>query len=218
VRMKRTSGRSDAMLQGTLARRTVTPAERDMSTGRAPDDAVLLRRLAHGEAEALESLYQRHAAALFGYLLAIGRERTMAEEVLQDTFLAAWHAADGFQGGASVRTWLFAIARRQARDRGRRRQPPMAEDEEYLAVVDPAPGPEQTALERAEMDDLVAGINALSPQHREVLALVFVHGLSYAEAAHVLDVPIGTVRSRLSVARRLLQLRRDEGKGADREQ
>lgn len=195
-----------------MARRALMPAALDGSADAAQDDARLLRRLANGDARALEALYQRHAAALFGYLLALNQERTLAEEVLQDTFLAAWQAAGSFRGGASVRTWLFAIARRRARDRDRRHHPAMANDDEYLAVADPAPGPEQAALDRAELRDLVAGINELGPLHREVLALVFVHELSYAQAAQVLEVPIGTVRSRLNAARRLLHMRRNGGR------
>jgi RNA polymerase sigma-70 factor (ECF subfamily) len=200
------------VLEGSMVRRALAPPALDGSADDAQDDALVLRRVANGDARALEALYQRHAAALFGYLLALNRERTVAEEVLQDTFLAAWHAAGSFRGGASVRTWLFAIARRQARDRRRRYQPVVVDDEEYLATADPSPGPEQAALDRAELQDLVAGINALGPLHREALALVFVHELSYAEAAQVLEVPIGTVRSRLSAARRLLHMRRNAGR------
>jgi RNA polymerase sigma-70 factor, ECF subfamily len=192
-----------------MVRRVLMPAALGGSADDAQDDARLLRRLAKGDARALETLYQRHAAALFGYLLSLNQERTAAEEVLQDTFLAAWHAAGRFRGGASVRTWLFAIARRQARDRGRRHHPTTTDDDDYLAVADPAPGPEQAALDRAELRDLVAGINELGPLHREVLALVFVHELSYAEAAQVLEVPIGTIRSRLNAARRWLHIRRN---------
>jgi RNA polymerase sigma-70 factor, ECF subfamily len=200
------------VLEGSMVRRAMIPAALNEPADDAHDDAGLLRRLATGDARALETLYQRHAAALFGYLLSLNQERTLAEEVLQDTFLAAWHAAGSFRGSASVRTWLFAIARRQARDRGRRHHPTTTDDDDYLAVADPAPGPEQAALDRAELRDLVAGINALGPLHREVLALVFVHELSYAEAAQVLEVPIGTVRSRLNAARRLLHMRRDGGR------
>lgn len=205
------------MLEGSIARRALIPAALD---GSADDsrDAALLRRLAAGDTRALEMLYHRHAAALFGYLLALKQERTVAEEVLQDTYLAAWQAASRFRGGASVRTWLFAIARRQARDRGRRHHPTTTADDDVLAVADLAPGPEQAALDRAELREVVAGINALGPLHREVLALVFVHELSYAEAAHVLEVPVGTVRSRLSAARRLLHVRCNERKEPARDQ
>jgi predicted DNA-binding protein (UPF0251 family) len=125
------------VLQGSMVRGALMPAARDASAADAQDDARLQRRLARDDARALETLYQRHTAALFGYLLA---------------------------------------------------------------------------LNQAELQDLVAGINELGPLHHEVLALVFVHELSYAEAAHVLEVPIGTVRSRLSVARRRLHMRRNEGR------
>ncbi|HEV7216562.1 MAG TPA: sigma-70 family RNA polymerase sigma factor [Chloroflexota bacterium] len=177
----------------------------------ATDDA-LLRRLQAGDATALEALSQLHGAALFGYLLAITSDRSLAEEVLQDTLLVVWRSASGFRGSASVRTWLFAIARRQARDRSRRRRLPIAGDKERAAAVDPAPGPEQRAMQRADLADLVQAIKELPLLQREVLALIFVHQLTYEEAAQVLAVPLGTVKSRLSLARRALHRRYQHGK------
>ncbi len=201
-----------SMLEGIGVYAWLAPRDREAPCSVADDDQTLLHRLAHADPTALEALYQRHAAAVFGYLLTISSDRTVAEEVLQDTWLAAWRAAGSFRGHASVRTWLFAIARRQARDRNRRQRLPRAEDDEWLTAVDPAPGPEEVAVNRAALSELVAGINAMSLPHREVLALVFVHELTYEEAAQVLDVRIGTVKSRLSVARRTLQERQQRRK------
>ncbi|HEY8744778.1 MAG TPA: sigma-70 family RNA polymerase sigma factor [Chloroflexota bacterium] len=200
------------MLQGIGVQSWLAPRDREAPSGVAIDDQTLLRRLGHADPTALEALYQRHAAALFGYLLTICSDRTVAEEVLQDTLLAVWRAAGSFRGRSSVRTWLFAIARRQVRDRNRRQRLPMVEDEQRLTAVDPAPGPEQIAVNQGELRDLVAGINELTVAHREVLALIFVHELSYHEAAQVLEVPVGTVKSRLNAARQTLQQRRKRRK------
>lgn len=199
------------MLSSRSARPWALPSARETPSAVVTDEA-LLQRLGDGDARALETLYQLHGAALFGFLLAITDDRTLAEEVLQDTLLAAWRSAAGFRGGAKVRTWLFAIARRQARDRTRRRRLPVVADEEGAMVADPAPGPEQLALLRDDVADVVQAARELPPHQREVLALIFVHELTYEEAARVVGVPLGTVKSRLSLARRALQQRYQQRK------
>ena len=176
-----------------------------------PDDAALLRRMANGDQAALDVLYARHAPGLLRYLLGWGNDRAEAEEILQDTFVAAWRAARGFQGRASVRTWLFAIAQRQARDRRRRHGLALEAEAELDELADTATGPEDSLLAQMALTELAAAIAQLPPRQRQVLALMFVHELSQAEIAQVLDIPVGTVKSRLSSARRALQARLGPG-------
>jgi len=176
-----------------------------------PDDAALLRRMAKGDEAALDALYARHAPGLLRYLLGWGNDRAEAEEILQDTFVAAWRAAGEFQGRARVRTWLFAIAQRQARDRHRRHSLEIAPEAELDQLADAAAGPEESMLEQLDQDELAAAVAQLSPRQREVLALFFVNELSQAEIAQVLEIPVGTVKSRLSSARHALQARLKPG-------
>lgn len=175
--------------------------------GVGDEDRTLLRRVSRGDERALEDLYARHGGALFGYLLLLSPgDRGLAEEVLQDTLVAAWRGAGSFRGGSSVKTWLFGIGRRRMRDAQRKRGLPPLDGEGLLEAL-PArePGPEE-ALSRSESGaELERCIGRLSEPHREALALVFFHELSYAEAAEVLGVPIGTVKSRLSNAKRALR-------------
>ena len=86
-------------------------------------DDTLLRRVARGEADALTTLYHRHADNLFGFLHRLAGDRMLAEEILQDTLLAVWRGADRFEGKSQVRTWLYGIARRQAHNRLRSTRP-----------------------------------------------------------------------------------------------
>jgi RNA polymerase sigma-70 factor (ECF subfamily) len=172
------------------------------------DDAAereLLRAVAAGDAEALECLYRLRGSELLAYLAGICRDEQVAQELLQDTMLKAWRHAASFRGDASVRTWLFAIARRTARDYLRR--------PDQLAVPDtaleehPAPWsdePEAGALAIAGTQALLVAFGQLSPVHREVLLLVALHGLTVRETARVLEVAEGTVKSRLHHARRAL--------------
>ncbi len=167
-------------------------------------DLDLLRRIATGDQEAIEELYRRHSRLLLGQLRFMVDEPALAEEVLQDTMLAVWRGARTFRGGSRVRTWLLGIARRQARDRMRRRRPMPMANSELAERASPNPGPEAVAVERAEGRRMVAALDTLTPAHREVLGLVFGADLSLAEVARVLEVPLGTVKSRLHAARAAL--------------
>jgi RNA polymerase sigma-70 factor (ECF subfamily) len=165
----------------------------------------IVARIAAGERQALDTLYQRYAPPLFGYLLTLTSDRGLAEEILQDTFVAAWRAAERFEGRSSVKTWLFGIGRRQAYNSLRRRNLALMDDTALDQTPSDEPEPDMATLQNADRQALTAAIEQLRPVHREVLLLAFVHDLSYAEMAELLDVPLGTIRSRLSNARRLLR-------------
>jgi RNA polymerase sigma-70 factor (ECF subfamily) len=163
-------------------------------------DAALLRAVADGDAGSLTRLYERYAGPLYGYLYRLAGDRMTAEEILQDTMLAVWRSAAGFDGRSKVSTWLFGVARRQAHNRLRNRAAP-----EPVAAVpdlpDRAAGPEELAIAAAGGTPLAAAVRRLPEHHRDVIALVFVAGLPLADAADVLSVPVGTVKSRLHHAR-----------------
>jgi RNA polymerase sigma-70 factor, ECF subfamily len=168
------------------------------------DDAELVRAMAAGDRAALATLYHRHSQVLLAQLVLVVGDQTLSEELLQDTMLAAWRGAASFRGDAKVRTWLIAIARRQARDRMRRHRLPSVDDTLLAQAPACEPGPEQHALGRAEAAAVAGAIRTLSRPHREVIGLVFGAGLTMAEAAQVLEIPLGTVKSRLSAARTAL--------------
>ena len=149
----------------------------------------------------MAALYRAHGQAVFGQAVLVVSDRALAEEIVQDTMLAVWRAAGSFRGESSVRSWLIGIARRQTRDRLRGRRLRVVDDS-FLAdqpVADP--GPEVMALDRAQLADVRDAIGQLAPAHREVLGLVFGSGLRLPEVAHVLAIPVGTVKSRLAGAR-----------------
>ncbi|QIN84524.1 sigma-70 family RNA polymerase sigma factor [Rubrobacter tropicus] len=171
----------------------------------ADEARTVVARLARGDVRALDELYASFGAAVFRYLLTFVPDRRLAEEVLQDTFVAAWRGADGYGGRSGVKTWLFGIARRRAHDSLRRRGLELVAENELVALVDPEPRPEESLLAAGRRDELNSCVEHLAPMHREVVALIFFHGLSYAEAAEVLEVPVGTVKSRLYGARRALK-------------
>ena len=138
-------------------------------------------------------------------LQPVGGARTpdhgLAEEILQDTLVAVWKSAQSFEGRSSVRTWLIGIARRQAHNTLRQRRLPLADETEMEGLVATDPEPEAWTLASFARDELAAAFRQLAPLHREVLLLTFVQELSYHETATILEVPVGTVKSRLSNAR-----------------
>ena len=170
----------------------------------ACDDAGLLRRIGQGDEDAMALFYREHGRVVFAQVLLVVGERVLAEEIVQDAMLAVWRGAGSFRGESSVRSWVIAIARRQTRDRLRGRRLRMVDGAFLAEQPSPGPGPEVTALDRAELAEVRGAIRDLTPAHREVLGLAFGSGLSLPEVAGVLEIPVGTVKSRLTAARTAL--------------
>jgi RNA polymerase sigma-70 factor (ECF subfamily) len=142
--------------------------------------------------------------ALRRYAAALLRGRQDADDLVHDTLLRALDNLHTRRDDGDLRAWLFAIMHNlfisQARRAGMRR-----EREPQAVTIEPdagQPGGQEEALYRR---DLVRALNALPPEHRAVILLVAVEDLSYAEAARILNIPIGTVMSRLSRAREKLR-------------
>jgi RNA polymerase sigma-70 factor, ECF subfamily len=169
-----------------------------------PGEVALLDRIAKGDQAAMTEFYRLHSRAVLMHITLIVGDRALAEEIFQDTMLAIWRSAASFRGESRVRTWVISIARRQARDRFRRRQLRLVSDSELAEHASPEPGPEALALDRAAVSEVAAAIAGLGRTHREVLGLAFGSGLNLAEVALVLQVPVGTVKSRLTRARAAL--------------
>jgi RNA polymerase sigma-70 factor, ECF subfamily len=183
------------------------------------DERLLLAQIATGDEEALRRLYLAYHPRLRRYLWhQLDGDTASAEDALQEVFLAVWRTAGGYRGEARVSTWLYQIARYVAlgaRKRRARRPDALrldaAHDEDARDQCDPsatldwsvADGRDyaRQTLDRVALGDALA---RLSPQHREALSLVFQQGFSLQEVARILDVPAGTVKSRISYARKAL--------------
>lgn len=180
------------------------PAKR---AGDEESDASLVRAMAASDAGALRQLYERHGRSLLAYLVGQLGERQLAEEVLQDVMLAAWNAAPAFRGESAVRTWLFAIAHNRAVNAQRRRPRVLLVDPSAIRGVRT---PRRSAADRADdCADVRAALRTIPGSQRAAIDLVFAQGLTVVEAAEVLDVAPGTIKSRLHRARALLRERLD---------
>lgn len=170
-------------------------------------DRADLAAVCHGDRDALARLYERHREGLFGFILRVtSYDRMLAEEALQDTLLAVWFHAASFAGNSQVRTWIYSIARRNALSKLRKKRPEPVDPEAAIPVVDTGPSPDDDALARVEAGVLNGLIDRLPEQLRVILVLAFVEDMPYPEISQVLDVPIGTVKSRVSRARAALVL------------
>jgi RNA polymerase sigma factor (sigma-70 family) len=169
------------------------------------DDEALLERIARGDMEAVTALYARFGRPLYAYARGLVGDDGLAEEVVQDAFVAAWRGAAGFEGRSSAASWLFGIARRQTRDRMRRLRLETEGEERLEGLSSEGPEPEAAAIASASRAEVVEALERLSVTDREVLVLAFAHELSGPEMAEVLAIPEGTVKSRLFNARRRLR-------------
>lgn len=161
-------------------------------------DAALLGRIANGDRAALEELYTACAGSVLAYLLSRNLNRQEAADVLQEVFLAAWRNAGRYEGEAKPLTWLIGIARHKLADHYRRAASPLFIESE------PSHDPLKETAEKLTLRQAVA---ALATDDRELIELVFTRDMSYAEAAEILGVPEGTVKSRMYRIKRELAAR-----------
>jgi len=182
-------------------------------------DADLVARARQGDAAAFGDLVDRHRSAVYRAALAALRSHAEAEDATQDAFVLAYRRLDGFRGDASFKTWLLAIAWRQAISRRRlltrlwRRlvEPEGQDDERQEAAVESVtasgPTPEQ-ALAQADLERAIRReIRALPPKLRDALLLVQSGAYTYEEMAAMLRVPLGTLKWRVFEARRVIKAR-----------
>lgn len=165
-------------------------------------DHLLVRQVATGDQEAFGILYDQYYLPVYNYILRLVHEPQVAEELLQEAFLALWQGAKNFREEAKVKTWLLRIAHHRSVSWLRRSHPVLPIDEVMDAAADDQI--EQQIFEEWEVDRVQRALEQLSLKHRAVIELAFVHNLPYADIAVVLDCPIGTVKSRMSYAMRHL--------------
>lgn len=174
-----------------------------MREAEAGDAPRLLDRLRAGDATAFEELVMAYQHRVFGLALRMLGNAGEAQEVAQEVFVRAHRGLGEFRGEAKLSTWLYAITSRLCLNRlasGERRLARQGEDA-LLRLSDASPRPD-AVLERSELEAaLQRAIAELSEERRIVVVLRDLEGVSYEEIARVLDLPLGTVRSRLHRAR-----------------
>lgn len=167
-------------------------------------DEILLQRVAEHDRTAIGQLYARHHRRIYHFILRMVADRDVAEDLTNDVFLELWDKAAAFEGRSRVSTWLLGIARFKALSELRRRRP-TADPEEALAETDDgADTPEVTAQKSDKGARLRQCIRTLSPEHRQIIELVYYHEKSIREIAQLLQIPENTVKTRTFHARKQL--------------
>jgi len=179
--------------------------------GDSDPDRELLARLALGELEALEGLYERYRTMAYSIALRITGEPTAAEDVVQEAFLGAWrNAARYIEGRGSVKTWLLSIVHHRAIDAIRRRRPtdqlPEADAAGSMPDALTMPDVWGSVAEGLDRTAIASALGSISTVQRESLELAYFSGLTQVEISDRLGVPLGTVKSRMRLG--LLGLRR----------
>ena len=167
------------------------------------NDAGLLARIGAGDKSAMKLLYEQHSDALFHFIRARLRDPFEAADVMQEVFLEIWRAAGRFEGRATVKTWIFGIARNKSVDR-LRRGARLVLAEPDASLPDEAPDPEAVAEAASDAARVRDCVGRLSDAHRSAIHLAFYQELSYGDIAEIEGVPVGTIKTRVLHAKRLL--------------
>lgn len=174
----------------------------------ATDDQELVRLVTHRDQRAFLALYERYSRRVYTLILRMVDDRMVAEEVLQETFLRLWHRAEQYHPErGSVLIWLLSIARYTALERLRfeSHRPLLSDGNEPSPLLENIPEPDSTT-EEARWRSLHLAVEALPKEQRWVIELAYYQGLSQSEIAEQLDLPLGTVKTRLRSG--MIQLRR----------
>lgn len=171
------------------------------------NDSGLAERLRRGDHEAMAELFERYADPVYNFCFRRVASWNLAEDVMSQAFLEVWRVREravAYDG--SLMPWLFTVAENVCRNatRGARRQNALAGRLQLVRfddAEDHADGVVRRLDEERRMSELLAAVDRLSRKDRQILMLIAWDGLSYLQVAQALDIPVGTVRSRLSRAR-----------------
>ena len=177
------------------------------------DEAILIERCRAGDLAAFEPLVEKYRQRVYRLAYNVLRDPDEAWDVAQDAFIRAFKALPSFRGDSAFYTWLFRIVMNVARDRARQHAARgrafgterVDEKDWDRVLVDQATSPDAHATQVEERDRIMRALATLSEPHRAIIMLSDLEGLSYREIAEVLNIPMGTVMSRLHNARRRLR-------------
>ena len=180
------------------------------------DDSALIEKCRAGDVAAFEPLVEKYRQRVWRLAYNVLRDREEAWDVAQEAFIKAYQALPSFRGQSAFYTWLYRIAMNVAADRARSRAAQgrafgterVPEEDWERVITDPNPSeasPADTAVRREERRKIMQALDQLSEDHRRIIMLGDLEGLSYREIAETLEIPMGTVMSRLHNARKRLR-------------
>ncbi len=175
-----------------------------MSPTAADSDNELIARIRAGDQLALRALYGRHSLKVFRFALRLLRSEPSAEDVVSEVFTDVWRNPANFEGRSEASTWLLAMTRNKAFSILRRKREVELDEETAAETEDLADDPEVVLQKKDKGEILRACIARLSPEHREVIDLVYYHDKTIEDIASIVGAPEGTVKTRMFYARKKL--------------
>ncbi len=180
---------------------------------RESDGELIQRCLELDHREAFDELVDRYSGRLFAAVQGMVRNSDLAADLVQESFLRAWRGLGGFKGEAQFYTWLYRIARNLISSHMRRRSAGptfvgRGEEMQCATELEPQetePTPDNPMILDERRQRVIAGVKSLQPDFREIIVLFDLEGHSYEAIAAMLEIPLGTVRSRLHRARASLR-------------
>src|SRR5689334_24116766 len=152
----------------------------------------------------MQVLFSRHHVRVYRFVLRLVGNPTTAEDLISEVFLDVWRQADRFEGRSAVSTWLLAIARFKALSALRKKPDEALDEETAEAIEDTADNPEVALAKKDKGAVLRQCLAKLSPEHREIIDLVYYHEKSIEEVAQIVKIPENTVKTRMFYARKKL--------------
>jgi len=179
--------------------------EQKLAINYAETEIALIEKAQKGDRNAYGELVRHHHPGVVNVVYRMCGDEGLAEDAAQEAFIRAWLNLSSFQPGTSLRNWLYRIAVNAALDALRREPQAPTIEVESLAMPDPLAGPEALFLQKERALIVQRAILSLAETSRAILVLREYGGLSYQEIAAALDIPLGTVMSRLNYARERLK-------------
>jgi RNA polymerase sigma-70 factor (ECF subfamily) len=175
-----------------------------LSANQATSDEVLIGRIAKGDRLAMQVLFARHHVRVYRFVLRLVGNPTVAEDLISEVFLDVWRQADRFEGRSAVSTWMLAIARFKALSALRKKPDEELDEETAETIEDTADNPEVALGKKDKSTVLRQCLEKLSPEHKEIIDLVYYHEKSVEEVAEIVGIPENTVKTRMFYARKKL--------------
>ena len=187
---------SSKVQNASANRQTAVAAERT--------DEGLVQSIAAGDQFAMQLLFTRHRDKVNRFIQRFTRDESLTEDALSEVFLDVWRKAGSFKGECQVATWLLAIARNKTLALLRQRKFLALDETEAGLIEDPTDNPESALVKKSYSTLLQKCLNALSPNHRKIIDLVYYQSKSIQEAAEIVGIPLNTVKTRIFYARNQL--------------
>lgn len=181
-----------------------------VATGTAVNETELVMRAQQGERNAFNELVILHARGVRNVIYRMCGDSQTAEDAAQETFIQAWLRISSFHPHASLRSWLYRIAINTAIDMLRKEKRILPGDLDEMQLKDSRPGPEAVVSQDERIAAVQQAVLSLPDASRAVLVLREYEGMSYQEIADALDIPVGTVMSRLNYGRKVLKEKLDQ--------